>query len=125
MQRTMANAADAQSPLLDRRKQPRVDTAGELRASVPVITSGDLIDISGTGALLSTTVPLKVGDRTRLSLLVGREPFGAWARVVRCEEGTRSGDAVRYHLGLTFTSVDAQSRQVLDRFVRPDSAGRS
>jgi hypothetical protein len=119
----MSPEPDDDYPLLvDRRRQPRVPVSSDLRATIPVVTNGEVIEISATGALMSTPVRLGVGDRARLSLLLGREPFGAWVRVVRSEEGTRMGRIVRYHLGLTFTSLDDQSRQVLDRFVREPPA---
>ena len=76
------------------------------------------MDLSVSGALISTTVPLSVGDRARLSVLLGREPFTGWVTVIRAEEGTRSGDVVRHHLGVAFTAIDDNSRAVLARFVR-------
>lgn len=103
----------------ERRRSPRFDTGPELSLSIPVISSGEIIDVSATGILLSTTLPLNVGDRARLSLLLGRRPFSALVRVVRSEEGTRGGKEVRYHLGLAFTSVEAQSLEILQRFVEP------
>lgn len=85
-----------------------------------MVVHGDVIDISATGALISTAVPLMVGARVRLSLLMGREPFSAWVRVLRVEPGTRSDRGFRYHLGVVFTTVDEGSRKVLERFVRQD-----
>jgi hypothetical protein len=103
---------------MDRRRHPRLPAAPDLELSIPVISQGEVIDLSETGALITTPLPLGLGDRARLSLLVGREPFGAWVRVVRAEPGTRMGRTVRYHLGLVFTAIDEQNRQVLQRFVR-------
>jgi PilZ domain len=103
---------------MDRRRHPRQPAAPDLELSIPVITQGEVIDLSETGALITTPLLLGLGDRARLSLLVGREPFGAWVRVVRAEPGTRMGRTVRYHLGLVFTAIDEQNRQVLQRFVR-------
>jgi PilZ domain len=108
-------------PPTDRRRHLRYPPPRDLELSIPIVTQGEVIDLSLTGALISTPVRLAAGDRARLSLLVGREPFGAWVRVVRSEEGTRNGRTVRYHLGLVFTSMDEQNRQVLQRFVRRDS----
>ena len=104
--------------LVDRRRYPRIDAPSDLLLAVPSTANGEVIDISATGALLSTTVPLNVGDRARLSLLVGRDPVSAWVRVIRCDEGTRSGGTVRYHLGVAFVSVDDNSRKALAKFVR-------
>ena len=101
----------------ERRRHLRHPAPPDLELSIPVISQGEVIDLSENGALISTPVPLGVGDRARMSLLVGREPFGAWVRVVRAEPGTRMGRTVRYHLGLVFTAIDEQNRQVLQRFV--------
>jgi len=106
---------------IERRRHPRQPPPPDLELSIPVISQGEVIDLSETGALISTPYPLGVGDRARMSLLVGREPFGAWVRVVRTEPGTRMGRTMRYHLGLVFTAIDEQNRQVLQRFVRRES----
>jgi hypothetical protein len=105
---------------LERRRHPRLPAPPNLELAIPIISPGDVIDLSESGALVSTTIPLAVGDRARLSMLVGREPFVAWAGVVRSEEGTRMGRTIRYHVGLVFTSIDEQNRLVLQRFVRRD-----
>jgi hypothetical protein len=91
---------------------------------MPILTRGEVLDLSESGALLSTTVGLAVGERTRLSLLVGREPFSAWAKVVRAEPGTRAGQTTHYHIGVVFTSVDGRNREVLSRFVRREPSAR-
>jgi len=114
----MSSEPESGAQAIERRRHPRQPAPPNLELSVPIISQGDVIDLSESGALVSTPIPLTIGDRARLSLLVGREPFGAWATVVRAEEGTRVGRTVRYHLGLVFTSIDEQNRHVLQRFVR-------
>ena len=122
----MSLVPEGTGPLLvDRRRHPRAESPADLRLSIPTVSNGEIIDISATGALISTGIPLNVGDRARLSLLVGREPFSAWVRIVRAEEGTRAGGLVRHHLGVVFTSLDDNSRKVLSKFVRGDSAVKS
>jgi PilZ domain-containing protein len=115
----MSPAPDAY-PLTDRRRYPRTESPDDVQLAIPIVVHGDVIDISATGALISTAVPLKVGARVRLSLLLGREPFSAWVRVLRIEPGTGSERGVRYHLGVVFTAVDENNRSVLERFVRQD-----
>ena len=91
-----------------------------MQVAIPIVVNGDVIDISATGALISAAVPLKMGARVRLSLLLGREPFSAWVRVLRVEAGTGADHGVRYHLGVVFTAVDENNRKVLERFVGQD-----
>jgi hypothetical protein len=122
----MSPEPDATLPVLvDRRRQPRVGTSGGLRLSIPFVSSGEVVDISTIGALISTSEPLAVGERARLSALMGREPFGAWVKVIRVDEGTRSGGQIRHHLGVVFVGIDENSRQVLSRFVPHDDPARS
>jgi len=118
-------SAHTDSGPIDRRRHPRQPAPPDLELSIPVSSQGEVIDLSETGALISTPLLLGIGDRARMSLLVGREPFSAWVRVVRAEAGTRVGQTVRYHLGLVFAAIDEQNRQVLQRFVRrePPRAG--
>lgn len=114
----MSLAPDQRQDSAERRRHPRQAAPASLDLTMPIVTQGEVIDLSENGALLSTPMDLSVGDRTRLSLLVGREPFSAWARVVRAEPGTRIGRTYRYHVGVVFTSIDDANRQVLQRFVR-------
>ena len=114
----MCPEIEAVAQPIERRRHPRQLPPHNLELAIPVISPGDVIDLSESGALVSAVLPLAIGDRARLSLLVGREPFVAWTAVVRAEEGTRMGGTVRHHLGLTFTSIEEQSRLVLQRFVR-------
>jgi hypothetical protein len=116
----MYDAPEQTGPLLvDRRRHPRSEAPEDLHISIPTVSSAEVIDLSVAGALLSTPVPMSVGDRARLSVLLGREPFSAWVRVIRVAEGTRSGGTVHYHLGVIFTAIDDNSRSVLTRFVPP------
>ena len=117
---TMSLATDPRQLRAERRRYPRTESPGDVQVAIPIVVHGDVIDISATGALISTAVPLVVSARVRLSLLLGREPFSAWVRVLRVEPGTRSDRGVRHHLGVVFTAVDENNRRVLERFVSLD-----
>ena len=121
----MSPAPESDVQPIERRRHPRHPAPPNLELAIPIISPGDVIDLSESGALVSAPLSLTIGDRVRLSMLVGREPFVAWAAVVRSEEGTRLGRTIRYHIGLVFTSMDEQNRFVLQRFVRrePPRAG--
>jgi hypothetical protein len=84
--------------------------------SVPSVSPVEVLEISASGALLSTETPLQVGQRTQLSTLLSREPFAAWIEVLRIGEGTSAGSVKRHHFGVIFTSMDEHSRQLLQRF---------
>ena len=117
----MQTALDGGFPASERRRHQRLQVPPGLELTIPVTIQGEVLDISESGAMISTALALSVTDRARLSLLVGREPFGAWVRVTRVDPGTRVGRTIRYHIGVTFTSMDDHNRQVLQRFVRRES----
>lgn len=114
----MSPAPESYRSGLERRRHPRQPTPLDLTVSVPFVSQGEVLDLNEAGALITTPVRLHPGDRGRLSLLIGREPFSASVRVVRVDDGTRMGGVVRYHLGLAFTSLDDQNRNLIRRFVR-------
>ena len=105
---------------IERRRHPRVSTDDQVHISLPVVVNAEVLDISSAGALISTPTPLETGQRAHLRVLLGREPFSAWVEVCRVIPGTIVGREERYHLGVTFTSVDDTSRRTLQRFVRTE-----
>lgn len=104
----------------ERRRHPRI-SAEHIDVSVPNMTSVEVLDISTSGAMLSTEAVLQVGQRAHLRTLLSREPFAGWVEVLRVDEGTAAGTAKRHHLGVTFTSMDENSRKLLQRFVKNDA----
>ena len=105
------------SPSIERRRFPRIP-ADEIDLSVPTVTSVELLDISTSGAMLSTEAILQVGQRAQIRTLLSREPFAAWVEVLRVDIGTASGSVMRHRLGVTFTAMDEKSRKLLQRFVK-------
>jgi hypothetical protein len=99
----------------ERRRYPRV-RGSHIDVSVPSVSAVEVLEISSSGALLSTETPLKVGQRAHLRTLLSREPFSAWIEVIRVTEGTAAGNVKRHHFGVVFTSMDENSRKLLQRF---------
>jgi|KBSMisStandDraft_5_1062788.scaffolds.fasta_scaffold05336_3 hypothetical protein len=104
-------------PALERRRFPRIP-ADEIDLLVPNVTSVELLDISTSGAMLSTEAVLQVGQRAQIRTLLAREPFAAWVEVLRVDIGTAGGSVMRHRLGVTFTAMDEKSRKLLQRFVK-------
>jgi hypothetical protein len=106
-------------PPVDRRKFPRRALVGEeVRLEVPVAVDADLLDLSSGGALVSTTAPLRPGQRALLQIVLDREPFTAWLDVKRVDTGTQTAREHRYHVAGEFVSLDTKSSAALKRFLR-------
>lgn len=123
----MANANDDQgSPhgVLERRRYPRYRPASGLVLTVPAVTHAEVIDISARGAMISTPASVVRGQRCQLHVLLDRDPFSATVEVLRVDEGTRGGGERRNRVGLSFVSLDDNSRRTLQRFVKNDGKAR-
>src|SRR5262245_386437 len=114
--RPMPTEPPAAGPVfVERRRHPRV-RGTRVDVSVPSVSAVEVLEISTSGALISTETPLQVGQRAHLRTLLSREPFAAWLEVVRVGEGTAAGNVQRHHFGVVFTSMDENSRKLLQRF---------
>lgn len=83
---------------LPRRSSPRVPLGLMVRLLGPESNAGRrgrTLNVSGTGMLLSTTVDLDIGSEQCIALSVGNspEPITLLARVLRRDEGAKSGPA--------------------------------
>jgi PilZ domain len=116
----MHSDTDVNSRPIERRRHPRIP-ADQVDISVPNVTSVEMLDISTSGALLSTEAILQVGQRAQIGALLSREPFASWVEVLRVEVGTAGGSALRHRLGVAFTAMDDHSRKLLQLFVKDGS----
>ena len=114
--------APSSSPLgfAERRRHPRSAPAVDFVVSIPTVVQIELLDISASGALFSTTAHVAPGHRCQLRTLLEREPFSALVEVLRVEPGTQSSLERRSHVGLRFGGIDENSRRTLQRFVKDD-----
>ena len=103
---------------VERRKYLRRRAAPDLLLTIPTVVNAEVLDISAGGALVSTPAQVGPGNRCQLRTLLDREPFAAFAEVLRVTEGTRSGGETLFHLGLRFGALDDNSRRTLLRFVK-------
>lgn len=78
-----------------------------------------LVEISMTGALLRTSHGPPVGERGELRTKLGDSTFAVQVEVRRVVLQSEPGDSPgRYSLGVSFISLDADSRRSLERFLR-------
>jgi hypothetical protein len=108
-----------QPPAADERRRHRRQRPGpDISINLPATYNAEVLDISSGGALISTPAHVSPGQRGQLRTLLEREPFSAIVEVLRVEAGTRSGGDRRNHVGLSFVSLDDNSRRTLSRFVK-------
>jgi hypothetical protein len=109
------------APQVERRRHPRSQPPEETWLTVPNVVATEVLDIGPGGALLSTAAALRVGQRARLRLLLGREPFSGWVEARWVHAGTQTGNTHRYRIGTSFSGLDEPNRRTLQRFLRDDS----
>lgn len=118
----MTTPVPSTTPFVERRRTPRV-APSDLTFGVPIVREAEVLDLSVSGALVSMSAPISLGQRLQLRLLLGREPFQAWVEVRRLDHGTVTGRTNRVRAGVTFTSLDENSQRTLERFLREKAPG--
>ncbi len=84
------------------------------QCNVQLRTRVRLLDISLTGALVESDVPLPIGASGQLRFALAGGSYSPTVQVRR-----RAGSAVReLNLGTVFTSMDDTSRRQLEEFLR-------
>jgi hypothetical protein len=110
---------DVESKPVERRRLPRVEVSDGVRpvCRLQLRTRIRLLDISLSGALLSSDAQLPVGTRGHLSAAVGAAPFSSDVQVKRLTDhgGRDTG------LGTMFIEMDEVSRKSLERFLEKAS----
>ena len=116
---TVAGAEVPAPSMAERRRVPRVAVDGALECQIEVRTRIRLVDISLTGALLSSEAQLPVGTRAHLQAGVGASPFAPDVQVQRIVD--RGNREAKPALGAVFVGMDEKSRRSLEEFLRKAS----
>jgi hypothetical protein len=98
----------------ERRRLPRVEVDEGLECRLEMRTRIRLVDISLTGALLSSEAQLPVGTKAHLHAGVGAAPFAPEVQVQRVVDRGREANAA---LGAVFVGMDEKSRRSLEAFL--------
>ena len=100
--------------LHDRRRSPRVVLPDDEECSVQLRTRVRLLDISASGALVESDVPLPVGATGQLRFALAGAAYAPTVQIRR-----KAGSPARdLNLGTVFTSMDESSRRRLEEFLR-------
>jgi hypothetical protein len=107
------NGIDGKNPQ-DRRRSPRVLLPQDEECSLQLRTRVRLVDISASGALVESDVPLPVGATGQLRFALAGSAYAPTVQIRR-----RAGSPARdLNLGAVFTSMDETSRRRLEEFLR-------
>jgi c-di-GMP-binding flagellar brake protein YcgR len=109
---------------IDRRRSPRVmlppgDRDEECRLQLR--TRVRLVDISATGALVESDLPIPIGATGQLRFSLAGASYAPTVQVRRRAGSHARGagsDARELNLGTVFTSIDDTSRRRLEEFLR-------
>jgi c-di-GMP-binding flagellar brake protein YcgR len=98
----------------ERRRFPRVMLPEDEECSLQLRTRVRLLDISASGALVESDVPLPVGATGQLRFALAGAAFAPTVQIRR----RASSQARDLNLGTVFTSMDEASRRRLEEFLR-------
>jgi len=110
----VAQPETAGNAAIDRRRSPRVLLPEDEECSLQLRTRVRLVDISATGALVESNLPLPVGSHGQLRFALAGASYAPTVQIRR-----RAGSQVRdLSLGTMFTSMDDTSRRRLEEFLK-------
>jgi c-di-GMP-binding flagellar brake protein YcgR len=98
----------------DRRRSPRVLLPEDEECSLQLRTRVRLVDISATGALVESDLPLPVGARGQLRFALAGASYAPTVQIRR----RANSQARDLSLGAVFTSMDDTSRRRLEEFLK-------
>jgi hypothetical protein len=88
----------------DRRAHVRLDVVGALWGTLRATNTAQVLDLSPTGALIVSQVPLAPDSVQSIRIALDGEEVTVEARVRHVREVTRPSQPVQYHVGLEFKS---------------------
>ena len=112
---TLRPAAPSVVHVPERRANLRFVAGADAELDQPTWSTVNLVDVSTTGVLFSSPVPLDVGERGELRVRFGEGSFAAQLEVRRTE--VRKTPHLGYRAGAVFVSLDDVSRLHLEDFI--------
>ena len=108
---------------MDRRRQPRVRTEGEIRVRILTggkLVDGHLVDLNNAGAFVATDLVLQKGEQIHLELEI---PGDATTQPLQAVVARCSGEITGHHkvipagLGLVFVGQDQLEKELIQKIV--------
>ena len=106
-------------PFIERRQSPRIALDGAVQCRLDLRTRVRMLDISLTGALLASELPLPSGAAAEFRSGLGSQAFRTEVQVQRAVALTAG--ALTNGIGAMFTTMDDRSRRSLEEFLRKAS----
>jgi c-di-GMP-binding flagellar brake protein YcgR len=100
---------------VERRREPRRTVSGAVQSDRAVAMSFRLLDIGLSGVLVSSSLPLEVGQCARLSTRLGERAIDADIEVRRVS--AVRDDNGGYKIGARFVSLDEATRRAMQQFL--------
>ena len=104
----------------ERRQHPRVAVRKGIDCRLEVRARVRMVDISATGTLVATDLPLPIGTHASLRSSISSGPFACAVEIRRQTGAAQRGQTPA--LGAIFTDMDEQSRRRLEQFLKRASA---
>ena len=98
----------------ERRRFPRTENPDGVQVHLCEWMTVTMCDVSLSGAMFSSKVPVEPGIRAQFHTRIGERPFKMEIEVRRLDGGPAPLD---FQIGASFISMDAESRQYLERFL--------
>jgi hypothetical protein len=105
---------------VERRHVPRIGPPGTQECRLEIRTRVRLLDISVSGTLLASEVPLPAGTRGRLRTGLAAGPLTPVVEIKRSADLRVQQDSV-LPLAATFVEMDEQSQRSLEAFLKKAS----
>lgn len=108
------------SPAGDRRSHERFDVVGSLWGLLEVSQSARIRNVSSTGALIDSPIPVALESTQTMKVIVDGEPVTVGGRVrhvrrVEVDAADFSNDGGRYLIGLEFLSPPESVVQAIEQ----------
>jgi hypothetical protein len=104
----------------ERRQHPRLTVRKEIDCRLEVRARIRMVDISATGTLVATDLPLPIGTHASLRSNIASGPFACAVEIRRQADAAARGQSPA--LGAIFTDMDEHSRRRLEQFLKRASA---
>ncbi len=101
----------------ERRGGTRVEIAGRLRGEITVVQPVAILDISRSGALIETQVPLQLNSLHDLRLVLGGLSVIVKARVAHCHIEDGGHNVTAYLAGIEFVDLAAPAAAAIGAFL--------
>jgi hypothetical protein len=108
----------------EKRRSERIEILGDLEGAATVIQPVSIKELSRTGALIESPVPLHVDSLHQFRLNLGATAVVVHGRIAHCRIIDVDEEHVMYSAGVDFVGVSDAALEAISRFVESLKAER-